>query len=118
LLLHRTASTYPCGGSRLRSPSLATPVTPTSRNADSRLVVAIGITTKQARNARLRVARAGERVTEPDPRFARIKVERIEQRPKRPRYELRVVRKLDAVAVVGPVDDADPPASQLRLSTD
>lgn len=81
----------------------------------------LGITTKQARNARLRLARAGERVMEADPRFTSITVDRIDQRPKRPRYELSVVRKVDAVAIADDVDaggDDKQSAPQLQFVDD
>ena len=66
---------------------------------DDRAFESLGITTKHARNARLRLGRAGERVVDADPRFVRITVERIDERPHR--YELRAVRRLDAVSVSG-----------------
>lgn len=90
----------------------------TVRLDDNTAFEALGITTKQARNARQRLTRAGQRVTEADPRFARITVDRIDQRPLAPRYELRAIRKRDpvAIAVDAPDTDQDPPASQLQLA--
>lgn len=78
---------------------------------------ALGITTKQARNARLSLARAGVRVKEADPRFVRISVDRVDERPKPPRYELRVDRRLESVAAVDAPDDDDSPP-QLQLATE
>jgi hypothetical protein len=57
---------------------------------------ALGITTKHARNGRLRLARAGERVVAADPRFTRITVERLQGTPGR--YELRATRRTDVVS--------------------
>jgi hypothetical protein len=79
---------------------------------DNAAFEALGITTKQPRNARLRLARAGARVTEADPRFVKITVERIDERPRPARYELRAIRRLDAVTV----KDAQSPQLRLRGS--
>lgn len=88
----------------------------TVRLDDDAAFEALGITTRQARNARLRLARAGARVVEADPRFRRITVDRVDQRPRPARYELRAVRCLDGVSVPTPVVEAHArPQQQLRL---
>jgi hypothetical protein len=72
---------------------------------DNAAFEALGITTKQPRNARLRLARAGARVVEADPRFVEITVERVDERPRPARYELRAVRR---------IEDSQSPQLQLR----
>lgn len=74
---------------------------------DASAFQALGITTKEPRNARLRLARAGKRVMEADPRYVKIAVERADERQRSARYELRVVRRFETVADTSRADQLE-----------